>query len=165
MKLYCTVEDVLTVATTFRKDVQMGSGGGTQYSPNTGLFTQDDIEVYIEEASYRVQSLYQPRYSIAVVDGYTDIPPTINYITKIYTAVLLFKRFYSTNTTQMTELITSFNSSLDSFKRIIANGELRDANSVLIPTIKDPSIMLGSGNTDFRTDSQLKALYKNGRQY
>ena len=163
---YCTVDDVLSVAITFREDVLPESGDTASFRYKTNTISRDDITALILEASDMVRMLYKPRYSITTIDGYDpNFPPIIVHLTKVYTAILMYQRYANQDIERNKGIIESYNRSMRAYSQIIANGALVDTDDERVPTLTDPLILKGADNTDWPSWEDLEELYEDGRTY
>ena len=168
MNQYCTIEDVLSVATVFRQDVMpLESGDEARYNTNTNAISRDEVDYIITEASEMVRGLLQPKYDLTVIDSYAEgeWPPIINYCTKTYSAILMYERFGSVSIERNERLIKSLKRSYNQYREIIANGTIRDRDGVLVPSLVTTEVQQGSTGTDFYATKRLKEVYESGRSY
>ena len=157
---YCTPSDVLGVATDYKGDtVGETSESGVTYQPNTNVIAQSEIEAMITEASVMVDSKLTPRYSLTVIQALSPLPPIVVYLTKTYTAIMLYERIPSVSIDRKNKQIEQLQRSMKEYQTIITNGGLRDSTGTLIATLSDPGVLKGSDNTDFDATGLLKDLY------
>lgn len=167
MKAYCSIEDVLSVAVIFRKDVVplIGSTDNTAtYTPNTYTIPREDVEDIIIEASEMVRKILQPRYEISVIDGYDpSYPPVVVFLTKTYSAMIMLERYASQSTDRNNELISTLNRSMLAYKKIITNGLLTDVNDLVVPSLNGTVFLKETNSNDVNV--KLTEIYANGRTY
>ena len=164
---YCSVDDVLSIATIFRKDVYPESGSdAANFRQNTNTIPIADVEYIIEEASEMVRSALQPRYSSTVIDALSpDFPPVVVYWTKAFSAILMYRRYASQSIERNNELIKVLEKEIETYQQIVVGGNLRDADGNLVTTQVDPELLAGVDNTEFTADGLLQELYEDGRVY
>lgn len=169
MKYYCTITDVLAVATDYRRDVETDStisGSPAQYELNTETITQAEVEEIIYEASEIVRKIIQPRYDPDVIDAYDpDYPPVIVYLTQYQAAVMMYQRYGTQNVERSRIMIAVLRDQVRLQRMIIENGALVDINGNVITTLGNPSVLTGASNTEFPATGKMEKLYKYGRTY
>lgn len=160
MTKYCTVDDVIELAPTFKKDVlPLVSEGTAVRAQNTNTIPRDKITITIEEASEMVRSLLHPRYDTDVIDGLSPFPPVVVYYTKTYAAMLLYEREPGSGE-YSEKRVGLLQRSLEEYGVIIANGELRDENNVLVPVVWVTSMLPGYQNDEFKANGNLRDLQR-----
>jgi hypothetical protein len=160
---YCTVDDVLSVAEVYRRDVESSGSGDTYYQNNTNTISTEYIMILITEASNMTRMTIRPRYSIAVIDAYDVYPPVIVALTKLYAAKLLFERQASINVERNMQLIEGLNPSIDYYEQAVVNGNLIDDDGYDVPTLRNTKLV--DQSTSFSTNEELETLIETGRGY
>jgi|SRR3990172_490951 len=156
---YCTIDDVLSVAQDYKQDVT-----GESPSFNTETISTTEITAIIDESTIMVQSLLQPRYSRDTINSYgSNFPPVIVYLTKTYSALLLYERYGSQSTEKNWEIIKKLKRTMEEYRRIIANGDLIDADGIKVPTAISP--VMKQDGIYLKANEEIYEVYKNGRFY
>jgi len=150
---YCTVDDVMAIATDFKRDLDVNNN-----------ITTAEVEAIITESSNMVNMILQPNYAISTIEGFDPtFPPVIVYLTATYSSILLHERFGATSVEKNEALIDRYDRSMTAFKTIITNGALVDSSNVKVPVQSAP--VLKQGEPNFTSNDEIKELYENGRFY
>ena len=136
MLSYCTVDEILSVAPIFKKDVIPASSSVevTVYNPNTRTITRAEVEDIALEASEMCRNMLQPQYDPIVIDSYDPLfPPIVNFIAKTIGARLMYERYPSIDPAKVKDYVAQLETSMQSYRLILAGNNLRDALGVLVP--------------------------------
>lgn len=170
MKSYCTVADVLSVAIRFKDDVWPTDSEPddlASHKQKTKTIARGDVELTIEEASEMVRAMIKPQYDSAVIDSYeaAGYPKVIIFLTKTYSAILMFERYAPQSVEANQKLIESLKRSMTAYEQIIVNGALTDQDGNLVERTYAIEVMLGRDNDNYKAFDELKDTYENGRVY
>ena len=158
---YCTVDDVLNVATDYRGSVEgyTPPSGSTMVRPNTKTIAESEVESLITEASVMVDSKLAPRYQLSVIQAIDPLPPVVVYLTKTYAAIMMYQRYDFGSIEKGKAQIEQLQNPMTEYKRIISNGSLLDSAGELVPRHTVPSILLGKDNSSYPAMGDLDKLY------
>jgi hypothetical protein len=164
---YCTQDDVLGVAVTFRIDIDGGEvSGAPQRRLNTNTIQESEMTDIIEEASNITRLYLSPRYSIEYIDSLgPDYPPVVVYFTKYQAALLMYERYASASTERNEKLMNIIEKTVQKYRTAIINGNVRDELGELITTLTDPNVLMQINNTKYPAMSELNELNLAGRTY
>jgi hypothetical protein len=167
--MYCSVEDVLSIAYEFRKDVpapnETEGDANAEYRLNTNLISRAKVEDMITEAGIETQLILRPRYDIAVIDAYVTTPPYVKYLCATLAAIQLLEQRTPAAIDLAKERIAMLTARKTRYVEVIANGTLQDSTGELIPRKVMPGVRLGADDTTFPAYGELADLYENGRTY
>lgn len=169
MNNYCSIDDVLSVAIDFRKDVWPAESAPADINrgPNTKTIAAAEVTYIIAEASEMVRAWLQPHYSPAVIDAYgaDSYPPVVIYLTKAYAAIMMYEQYASTSMDRNDKLIAELDRRMNEYRQIIGNGALSDADGNLVERQAGPDVQLGRDNDEYQAFNGLKVVYTDGRFY
>jgi len=156
---YCTVNDVVSVATDFRSDLQgFSEPSGSVFQPNTNSIAESEIDSIIEEATEATKMILSPRYDLTVIEALSPLPTIVVSYAKTYAAILLYER-YKRGTEPTKEKVSILAKRMQDNEDVIVLGSLRDTTGDLIQTLADTYLAEGKENDNFTADSDLYDLY------
>lgn len=164
MLSYCSVDDILSVAAIYKKDVIAAPVSGdaevlTQYNPNTRTIARQEVEDIALEASEMVRSMLQPHYSPAVIDSYDPLfPPIVNFMTKTLGARLMYERYPALEPEQVATEKAQLDDAMKSYGQMICGRTLRDADGVPVPTTSGAGPALTAPGGNFAALDALKVF-------
>jgi hypothetical protein len=122
---YCSVNDVKSTAIIMSHVFNRGDENGQSLD--------DEILVYIDEASNRVRELSLIRYEISTIDA-TPHPPDIINITKKIAAMLLIYQWQQGlgDGQSIKSFLEKLEKDITKLKQNILNGKLMDSNGNLL---------------------------------
>src|SRR5690348_11640746 len=146
---YCTVDEILSVAPIFKKDVvpEQTSATTTKYDPNSQVISRDEIEDIATEASEMVRAMLLPHYDPEVIDSYDPaFPPVVNFLTKTYGARLMYERYPAIDPSKVGDYLATLDRDMQAYRQIICGQALRDVLGKSVATASGPSISSPGAN-------------------